>query len=340
MPRTLAITLLLACGDDASPGPTDSGTPSSDAGTIATDGAIPTTDAGADAGAVDAGGPASCTTFADAVVRGTIENDELTEISGAVASRRQPRILFVHNDSGESVPRFFAIDDTGRHRGEFTLEGASFSDWEDIAIAPSATGYDVYLGDTGDNAARTSMGASGRARITVYRVPEPDVPLDGAPVTLTLDTFDTLRFVYPDHPHDSEAIFVDPSTSDLYLVTKEDDGMSTVFRAAAPIAIDADVTLEAVGEIAFGTPTAPGTAHCTAADISPAGDAILARTYGSVLRWPITGSIGDSLSTMPATRLPAAAELQGEAVAFAHDARGYFTISEGRGASVNFYACK
>jgi hypothetical protein len=339
MSLAFSLALLAACGDDAAPSIADGGPlpdAGADAGSATADGG--TEDAGTDAGSVDAGAPPACTSFADAVVRGTIESDELVEISGAVASRRQPGVLFVHNDSGESVPRFFAIDDTGRHRGELVLEGASFNDWEDIAIAPSPGGYDLYLGDVGDNEARTSMGERGRARVTVYRVSEPDVPLDGAPVTLTLDTFDTLRFVYPDHPHDCEAIFVDPTTGDLYFITKENDGMSTVFRAASPIATSGDVTLEAAGAIAFATASAPGGTQCTAADISPAGDAILARTYGSVLRWPIAASIGESLG-MPATRLPAAAELQGEAVAFAADGRGYFTISEGAAAPVHFYAC-
>jgi hypothetical protein len=337
----IAMLLLAGCGDDASPARSDAGT-AQDAGVDAGADAS-ASDGGRDAGAApaDAGASGPCTSFAAVEIRGTVESSELTEISGVVASRRQPGVLFVHNDSGESEARFFAIDDTGRHRGEISLDGASFSDWEDIAIGPRpGGGYDLYLGDTGDNAARESMGAMGRARITVYRVAEPDIPLDGEPVALTVEAFDTLRFVYPDHPHDSEAMFVDPESGDLYFITKEDDGMSTVFRAPAPIASGSDVTLEAVGEIAFGTEAAPGTPQSTAADIAPSGDAILVRTYASVLWWahPSGVAIGETLA-LPAAQLPQAVEIQGEAIAFAHDARGYFTISEGRSARVHFHAC-
>jgi hypothetical protein len=344
VPWLVLATAVGGCGDDDSPA-VDAGRTDRDAGP--TEGGID--DGGIDGGAIDAasiddGGTATtlCTSFAVGTSRGSVENTELTEISGVVASRRQPGVLYVHNDSGESVARFFAIDIGGGHLAEITLPGASSNDWEDIAIGPheAGDGHAIYLGDIGDNAARTSGGEMGRSRILVHRAIEPDVALDGSSPPITIEAYDTFRFVYPDHPHDAESMFVDPANGDLYLITKENDGLSTVFRAAAPIATDRDVILEPVGGIAFGSADAPGNSHATAADIAPAGNAILVRTYLSVLWWerPPGTPIARAFSTAAAV-LPMAAEMQGEAVAFAGDGRAYFTISEGRGAAVNYFAC-
>src|SRR5262245_40761495 len=77
---------------------------------------------------------------------------EITESSGIAASRRNPNLLWTHNDSGDR-PLIYAFDRRGRHRGVWQVLGAKAEDWEDMAIGPGPNrgmAY-VYLGDIGDN---------------------------------------------------------------------------------------------------------------------------------------------------------------------------------------------
>src|SRR5207247_1030146 len=92
---------------------------------------------------------------------------------------------------------------------EFDLGGATNVDWEDIAVGPCSSGTCVFLGDTGDN-------DMNRTQYAVYRVAEPD-PAAGAKQMVPSTR---LPFVYPDGPHNAEALLVHPTTGDVYVVTK------------------------------------------------------------------------------------------------------------------------
>src|SRR5262245_55994952 len=63
----------------------------------------------------------------------------LSETSGIVGSPSLPGTLWVHNDSGNSAS-FFAISSAGSLQGQFSLSGATNTDWEDIAIGPKSGG--------------------------------------------------------------------------------------------------------------------------------------------------------------------------------------------------------
>jgi hypothetical protein len=335
----IALVLLTACADDdrgpVAAGAMDTGPPEDaagepDAGEL--DGGEP--DGGEPADAV---APGPCLSFLFGAPVGHVESPALAEISGVAASRTSPGVFWVHNDSGEPRARFFAIGEDGRHLGEYTLVGARFWDWEDIAVGPGPTaGVDyLYLGDVGDNAART--GGLGRASVTVYRVAEPEATVDQEPAMVDLTDWDEITVTYPDRPHDCETLMVDPETGDLYLITKEDAGVSRVFVARAPVGTT--VTVTEVGTIAFGTDTAPGSVQSTAGDIAPDGRSVLVRTYTSALLWPRDRDqdLAEALSA-PAISAPTVVERQGEAIAFAADGSGYYTISEGVSPAVNFFA--
>jgi hypothetical protein len=268
-----------------------------------------------------------------------IESPALAEISGIAASRVNPGVVYVHNDSGDRA-RFYALDTEARLVGAYELDGASLVDCEDMA---AADGY-VYLADTGDNAGRTDIGSKRRS-VFVYRVREPivggaeesGIQKDDAGSARMLSGWTVLELLYPDRAHDAEALMIDSASSSLLLATKEDHGPSMVFRA--PLEAESPVTLELVAEIPFGTSRAPGHYYATAGDISPQGDAVLMRTYGSVLLFPRrpgeawTATFGRSALVMPSRFEP-----QGEAVAFAPDGLGYFTVSESRRQPLFFYA--
>jgi hypothetical protein len=330
----LPFVLATACGDDEMMAG-DSGAPDARADTGATDTAMPPSDSSA-----GDGGSTTCTAFADAIELGNVESTALNEISGVAASRANADVLWVHNDSGDSA-RIFALRTDGTHLGEYGLSGASHVDWEDMALGPGPeVGRDyLYLGDVGDNAARdTGVGRSG---VTVYRVPEPTVDRDQTPVTMDLASVESLPLAYPEGPHDCEALMVDPASGDLYLLTKENDGMSELYMARAPLVADATTTLERVAELPFGPGATPGGPFATGGDLSPDGDALLVRTYSAVLLFlrPAGGTIADAL-TGDAVELPAAFERQGEGIAWAPDGLGYYTLSEFADAPVHFYAAE
>jgi len=109
-----------------------------------------------------------------APVRGhaVIESDDIDELSGLTASRTQPGVFWVHNDSGDKG-RLFAIDLRGKLLLELALSNVKPRDVEDIAVGPryGGKGHYLYLADTGDN-------HHDRERVLIYRLEEPDVVRD------------------------------------------------------------------------------------------------------------------------------------------------------------------
>jgi 5'/3'-nucleotidase SurE len=270
----------------------------------------------------------------------TLQAPELTEVSGVVASRVHRRVLWVHNDSGGEAAAY-AISPQGEALGVYPVEGATATDWEDIAVGPGpqrGTSY-LYLGDIGDN-------ASSRDPITVYRVAEPTTAPDGTGATLSgTETF-SLR--YPGGPVDAEALLVDPRSGDLFVVDKEyTTSVGKVFRAAKSQLVDgADVTMKEVASFTLSPDDAnfgsglPGTL-ITGADVSPDGSIVLVRTYRRVLAFarPKGGTLAEAFTVDPCPA-PQVNEPQGEAVGFEAFGRAYYTISEGEHAPINRFTVR
>lgn len=271
-----------------------------------------------------------CASFAPGREVGRVTSPMLDEISGVVASRAQPGVLFVHDDSGTGA-LVFAIDLEGTLLGQWTYQGAPSFDWEDIAIevVPGAPDR-LWLGDVGDNRARHSS-ADARSSITIVRIEEPTIDRARAPIVETRTTFDTITLRYPDRPHDCEAIAIDPQTGDLLLVAKEGGGTSGVFRLPAPVADGADVVLEELGTIEAGP-------MVTASDIAPDARELIVRTYRSVLLWERfpEQTWSEAIARTPRV-MPSAAEPQGESITFTADGSAYLTIGEGENVPIWLY---
>jgi len=287
------------------------------------------TDANTDANDADRDSVSGlCVRFEEAVAVGTVESEELGEISGIVASRANPGVLWVHNDSGDSA-RVFAIEETGRTLGVFQLDGVTAYDWEDIAIARGEPNDVIYVGDIGDN-------NRNRTGITIHRFTEPEVDREGPSVSGTIDAVESFDLAYGDAvSHDAEAFVIDHVTGDLYILTKELSGTTIVFRAVAPLESGRTITLEQVAEVALSAMIP----MVTAADVSPRGDGVLVRFYSDVMLWvrPDGGPFASAFDSPPHV-LPRAAERQGESISWGHDGTGYYTISEGTGPAVNYFA--
>ena len=272
--------------------------------------------------------------YAEAALRAHVASPALAELSGIAASHEQRGVLWAHNDSARG-PRLFALDaSTGELRGEWVLEGAAAVDWEDIALERVDGAPDrLWIGDVGDNAARRGRGTP-RESVALLRVSEPLVPGPGEPPARGVLEYDAIVVRHPERPRDVEALTVDPDRGDLYLFAKEATGRAEVLVLRAPIEPGPPRVLERVGSIELGS-------MATAADISPDGTELVVRTYLSIAWWRRAPheSWPEALAR-PSRVLPHAAEPQGEAIAFAPDGRGYFTISEGERAPIWFFASR
>jgi hypothetical protein len=300
---------MVACGDD-SPAPANTGpSPAAAAAAAKRKRALP---------------PAICRGPLRVTVTGTVASPQATELSGLVASRRQPGVLWSHNDSGDRA-RVFGLRADGSVVADADVTGAEAVDWEDIALGadPGGHGDALYLADIGDNGAA-------RPSIDVYRVPE---PAPGASATAPAVRF---RLHYPDGAHDAETLLVDPRGGRaLTIVTKSFTGHSGVYVARSPVA-GGETTLRRVGSLDLG---AGGAA--TAGSVSGDGRVVAVRTYSTVFAWARKkgSSLAATLRRKPCV-VPTGVGLegQGEAIALARRGGSFYTVPEGQGASIRRYA--
>ena len=264
-----------------------------------------------------------CPVYSPGQQRGTMSDPALAEVSGLAASRTNPGVLWAHADSGAGA-EIHALAADGERLATFALAGATATDWEDIAVGPGpdpGVSY-VYVADIGDNQSR-------RDGVTIYRVPEPVLAPAPGPDPVVLNDVVALDVEYPDGAHDAETLLADPRTGDLYIVTKTLFlAPSGVYRYAAPQSAVGTATLEHVATLSV-PPSPFGGSTVTAGDISPSGDEVLLRTYGSAFVWRRgpTQSVAEALG---GTRcpVPLQSETQGEAVAYRLDGETYLTTSE------------
>lgn len=255
---------------------------------------------------------------------GALADATVTESSGLVASRRNPGVLWTHNDSG-AKPVVHCVRPDAASCGRWAVPGAGAVDWEDIAAGPGperGTSY-LYIGDIGDNG-RT------RPSVVVYRVPEPAVPDSGDGGAVEADHTTAaptaLRFSYPDGPHDAEALLVHPTTGDLYIVTK--DAVPRVYRATAPVAGDVTIRLALVTSL---RPSFLPFDRISGGDISPDGLRVVLCTYadGEERTSPADGGPFDRIWEQPVTSVDLGVRDQGEAVAYRLDGQAILATSEG-----------
>lgn len=253
--------------------------------------------------------------FTDRQSLGEIQIPDLDEASGLASSRSNPLYIWSHNDSGGD-PLLYLMTQAGADSGRFVLDGAQNIDWEDMAIGPGPSVGQQYLyaADIGDNRAA-------RDNYTIYRVPEPDLTVQDIPAASTLTGVEAISFIYDDgNARDAEAIMVDPTTSDIYIISKREASVILYTLPFPQNTAELD-TADRLRVLPF--------TMVTAADISPNGNEILIKNYLNVYHWSKSGSesISDLLSTTPA-RLAYTVEPQGEAIAWHSTNATYFTLSE------------
>lgn len=255
-----------------------------------------------------AGGPSLCQPLT-VTKRGIVQSDDLIEISGLVASRRSPRLLWAIEDSG-AEPVLTALRDTGQTVGSWTVPGAENVDWEDLAAGPSPSGPVLYATDIGDNAER-------RDAVVVYRVPEPSAPAGGGQTAPAA----RLELTYPDGSHDAEALIVDPRRGTLLVFTKGVTG--GVYSLPAPLPFGGSARLRRVTDAPLS--------FATAADVSADGTTVALRGYFGFAVWKRRGNepLTTTVKRKPCASPTGLDDGQGESIALSRSGATAWTIAEG-----------
>lgn len=257
-----------------------------------------------------------CAQYAEPVQMGVIADAALTEISGMVVSRRNPDVLWVHQDE---LAVLTAISTTGATLATVTLPAATNVDWEALASGPCGEETCLWIGEIGNNSGT-------REGLGVYRLIEP-AALDAQA------TADFFGFTYPDGNHNSEAMWMDDQGRPVILTKRYDDATTHVYRYPE---LRDGVILEAVGVVPSGSADDGFGAAVTAADLWPTGERAIVRTYTGVFELDLSG--GD-ITTAAWTAVVGAAEPQGEAIAYDAGRRGFWQVSEGTQPPLWFTGC-
>ena len=291
---------------------------------------------------------------------------DLLENSAAVMSRAQPGIVFTINDSGNE-PLLFALDTTGAERGAWRVTGTTNVDWEAAASGrcangdrlvgdpstdgtsandPSTTGSAasasvdrqcLYIGDTGDNNAIRSERA-------IYRVREPRAEQAGFQGTLAAER---LGYVYPDRPHDVEAMYV-VADGTIMLITKRalrnSDGhlRPALIFALSPARWGSATNM--IAELVDSLPIVPGSAPLrmiTDASLSHDGTRLAVRTYAQIYVFATdTASGRPRADQRPAICNIALLETQGgEGIAWFAGSQQVLLTTEGRDEPMHVLSC-
>jgi hypothetical protein len=220
---------------------------------------------------------------------------------------------------------FWAIVDSGRRTVAYRVDRATCAvtgtrtapidpnDAEDLASGPDGA---LWVADVGDN---------DRTRDTVAVIV---LPARGAP---TLH-----RLVYPDGPHDAEALLVDGAGRPV-IVTKEGGFGTGVYRTAEPLAGAGPTPLVRVGSVTLpasdatsGPLGALGSRLVTGAAATADRKVVALRSYTDAWLYPVRDGDVAAAVTGSAVRVPLPDEPQGEALAFTADGT-LLSGSEARG---------
>jgi hypothetical protein len=209
---------------------------------------------------------------------------ELRESSGLVVSRTQPGVLWSHNDSGDK-PVLYAIDQRGHLLATVPVTNAAAIDWEDLASGPCPAALlaavdrpnpsCLYIADTGNNQQRREV-------VIIYAVVEPLLDKAGAPPPASALS---VRFRFPDRPHDAEALAIRPD-GDVTMISKGQTGSIDFFGMtgatfARALGTQEVVTMEYRGNTGI-EPQARISRLVTGAALSPDGTTLAVRTYNEV----------------------------------------------------------
>jgi Ca2+-binding RTX toxin-like protein len=278
--------------------------------------------------------------FTDPIVTGpSLQNPDdqtLNEPSGLVAGRGpNTGILWSveDHDAAAQPLRLYANNVDGTSRGYFDLAGVTNVDWEDLAFYQSGSARYLYVADIGDN-------DSNRGNVVIYRLSEPTVPTDPNDPNYrrshgTITVTESLTLQYPGGPRDAEAMFVDPLTGRIHIVSKQEPGAVSASRLYSYLPSAADWTsgvpraLAYDADLAFPSDTANDSP--SAADISPDGLEVVVKSDNRINYYARTSaaqSLASLLAGRPQQVIDARDTDNRETIAFDAAGASLYSVSE------------
>lgn len=241
----------------------------------------------------------------------TFQTKKIKESSGTAISRRDPDVVWTHNDSGDKA-RLYAIRLDGKLLAEVDVDDAKSSDWEDLCSFRRDGKNYLAIGDIGDNNRR-------RRNAEIYVLEEPDLE-KAKKGKLEVKPLACIKVNYPGGPVDSEALAYDAERQQFVVASKE-KFRCVLYEVDASV-LDEDRTLDAVPSHSLLLPMV------TAADISSNADRMVFSTYGPgfVIRRSAGGkwkARGDEIEFL---ELPS--RRQGESICFGSQDKRLILTSE------------
>jgi hypothetical protein len=231
---------------------------------------------------------------------------ELRESSGVAVSRRHDGVIWSHNDSGHEA-RLYALNLQGELLGIFRATNTENVDWEDIALGPclGASTDCLYIADTGDNLYR-------RSSVSIYVIPEPDLPPDAVGLR---DTEVAQRFEvrYAEGPQDVEAMAVGPGGEVLLVSRARGKPMVKFVISRDQLLAGSEITLQPTNDTGLQLLRTLGR-WVSGAAVSPSGSRVVLRTFTELFFYTYDGR--GSLAPIGEPCVIGAREPQGEGVDF------------------------
>ena len=267
--------------------------------------------------------------------------DEISGMYAMVKSGNENNFVVVDDSVSNTM---FVMDRDADRVCTIALNGITWTDAEEVSgykDISTGTCY-ILLMEIGDNSANTTTK-------TIYRFEEPTITGSN----LTVNTFDTIDFVYPASPTweggsnlgDAEASFACPADGKIYIMSKRET-RNFIFSLPIQDTYTGTQTLTYEGlmhaDVVEETGGVISPANAVAACISNGLDNVLIKTYDKVYQFFRTNRADDwaTIMTLSAPTEetnyvgrgnPDAQEPQGEALCFEHNDNGYFTVSEFNG---------
>jgi hypothetical protein len=266
--------------------------------------------------------------FEKAEVIARITSKDINESSGLAVSRCQPDVFWTHNDSGDG-PFIYAFNSNGESLGTFKIPNVKNIDWEDMATIRTPDGECfLFIGEIGDNELKRDVHE-------IYRLPEPlvtrkaSVPSKVAPEMTSEPEF--IHFRYPDARYNAEALFVEPTSQTIYVVSKQFSGPATVYKLQPDFANPSTQSAVKITEISL--PASP-VGLVTGGSISPDGKHVVLCDYyaGYEFILPAEAKEFDEIWKKPPLAFDLGPRTVGESIAFGDDANTIYATTEGRNA--------
>jgi len=244
----------------------------------------------------------------------------IDEASGLADSYANAGFLWVNQDS-DNPTKIYLLGHDGKHGKSIHIDNVTNRDWEEIMVGdgPTAGKKYVYIGDIGDNQKQYD-------EYFIYRFEEPFITTD------TVKSIDKIRFKYDDGRHDAEAFFID-AAKNIYIIIKTTQENAKVYQLSYPYSTTSLNTATYIATLSY--------TGVVGASYNSSGE-LLVKTYNNIFYYQSNQSVLNTLKGSYST-LSYQIEPQGEAISFANNGSGFYTLSEKAFASLvnlNYYKRK